>query len=203
MNQPSAPRDLSDDFFQIVPLGHDYYVSPTGDDGNSGRSIDQPMASVPALIQAYGSVFQPGDVVHFAAGTYTLSSNIVLGSQENGLTFQGPLKRRSGDPESRANTDTTSYVFQLNGATGVTLDHLSITGAYYRRECGQWREQHGVDSVQLRYQRLLRRRDDRPTNSNGQFLNNNIHDNYSGNSGNVGLSITAEGAIISGNFFFE
>ena len=48
LNQPAVPRHTSDDYFEIVLANHDYYVSPTGNDANSGKSVDQPMASIPA-----------------------------------------------------------------------------------------------------------------------------------------------------------
>ena len=92
-------------------------------------------------------------------------------------------------------------MFQLNGATGVTLDHLSIIGAYIGVNAA-----NGVNSTAL----IISNCDISDyyagvmigtTNSNDQFLNNNIHDNSNGNSGNVGLSISAEGAIVTGNFF--
>jgi len=43
-----------------------YYISPTGNDSNSGTVLSSPFAS----LQKANSVVQPGDVVYLRGGTY-------------------------------------------------------------------------------------------------------------------------------------
>src|SRR5205823_828945 len=67
--------------FLITNNGHDYYISTTGNNANSGKAPDQPMADLAALLDAYD--LGTGDVVHVAAGTYTLHRNLVLTARDS------------------------------------------------------------------------------------------------------------------------
>ena len=69
--------DVSDAPILIANAGHDYYINDsstvgdifttsTGNNANSGKSPDQPMASLAALLAAYD--LDPGDVVHVDTG---------------------------------------------------------------------------------------------------------------------------------------
>ena len=72
----------------MTPPIHVYYVaapSPSGDalwatapgnDGNSGLDAADPKASISAVLAAYQ--LGPGDIIRVDAGTYDLSTNIVL-----------------------------------------------------------------------------------------------------------------------------
>ena len=134
----SQQQDTSDEPFLIANNGHDYYVNDSstagdvfttavGNNLNSGKSPDQPMASVQALLAAYD--LDPGDVVHVDTGSYTLSQNIVLGPQDSGVRIEGPSTAVA--LLNRGNTSSGSYVFQMAGATNVTIDHVTMTGEAY------------------------------------------------------------------------
>ena len=113
--------------FLIANGGHNYYVSPGGNDVNSGKSSDQPMADLSALINAYHP--HTGDTIHVAAGTYHLLTNIVLGPQDSGVTIMGPTDSSVGPAIlDRGNGSTGSDEFELSGATDVTISGLSLTG---------------------------------------------------------------------------
>ena len=133
LNQPAATQDSSNDFFQIVPVGHDYYVNDgifqvgdvttaAGDDLNSGKSPDQPLASVAAVLQAYN----PGamDVIHVDSGNYTVYRDLQILPIDSGLTIQGYGQAIL----NRGNFNTGSYTIDVAGATGATLSGLTITG---------------------------------------------------------------------------
>ena len=98
-NSGSHPQDISDGNFLIAPSGSNYYVndnSPVGDqyttavgnDANSGKRPDQPMASLAALSRAYS--FQAGDTIYVDTGSYQSLRNIRLGPQASGVRIQGP-----------------------------------------------------------------------------------------------------------------
>ena len=112
--------------FLIAPAGGDYYISPTGNDANSGKDQADPMASLAALLRAY--TLGAGDTIHVESGTYTLTDNLVLTAVDSGITIEG---YGGTDPIfNRGNQNQGAYVFELNGATGVTLENLNITGGY-------------------------------------------------------------------------
>ena len=103
----------------------DVYTTAVGNDANSGKSPDAPMATLQALLAAY--TLQPGDVIYVDTGTYNLLTNIVLGPQDSGITIQGP----SGQVALFNRGLTSGIVVQLTGATNVTLADLQLTGGYY------------------------------------------------------------------------
>ena len=51
----------------------DYYVSPTGSDGNNGLSPSTPKASIQGLLAAY--TLGAGDTIFAASGTYTVTTH--------------------------------------------------------------------------------------------------------------------------------
>jgi uncharacterized repeat protein (TIGR01451 family) len=133
-NDGTRPQGVSEPF-QIANGGHDFYVNDNstagdvfttavGDDANSGKDPAHPMASLGALLAAYP--LGPGDVVHVDTGTYNLDRNLVLTARDSGVTIEGPSTGTA--LFNRGNTSLGSYAFELQGATGVTLDHLSVTG---------------------------------------------------------------------------
>ncbi|MCA9203811.1 MAG: right-handed parallel beta-helix repeat-containing protein, partial [Planctomycetales bacterium] len=135
-----APRDESDTAFLIAAAGDNYYVNiagdsdlsdnqyttAAGDDAQSGKSPDRPMASLAALLDAYD--LGPGDVVHIDTGVYQTPRNIVITANDAGVTIQGPTDDGKTATFDRGNTSNGSYVFELSDADGVTISHLSITG---------------------------------------------------------------------------
>ena len=135
----SAPgvSDTSDQPFLIANSGHDYYVNDNstvgdelttaiGNNANSGKDPSQPMASLYALLSAYD--LDPGDVVHVDTGNYSLVRNVTLGASDSGVTIQGPAIGQA--VLNRGNANSGSYAFEMTGGDDVTLDRLTITGAY-------------------------------------------------------------------------
>ncbi len=123
--------------FQIVNPGTSYYVndagtagdvftSAAGNNANSGKSPDAPMASLTALLLAYD--IDPGDTIYVDTGTYQLTRNILITDQDGGVRIVGP----DGAVAllNRGNTGGSSYVIELQNADDVTLERLSLTGAY-------------------------------------------------------------------------
>jgi parallel beta-helix repeat protein len=136
-DQGSQPMGVSNQPFLIANNGRKYYVNDgstvgdvystaPGNSANSGKSPDQPMANLAALLAAY--TFAQGDVIYVDNDTYNLLRNIELTPQDSGVTIVGPTSGAA--VFNRGNTDSTRYVFEMDGATGVTINGLTITGAY-------------------------------------------------------------------------
>jgi parallel beta-helix repeat protein/VCBS repeat-containing protein len=126
-NDGNGIHGVSVNPFLIANAGHDYYLSPTGDDGNSGKTSDQPMYSLAAMASAYN--FQPGDVIHVAAGNYSLARDVNLTAADSGtpgdpVTIQGPTTGAA--VFDRGNTN--GNVIDVNGATDIVIDHLTLQG---------------------------------------------------------------------------
>ena len=133
------PQFTTPEPFLITNSGHDYYVNDNskagdvyttavGNNANSGKSPDQPVASLPALLTAYS--FGPGDVIHVDTGTYDLITNVRLLPSDSGVTIVGPTTGTGTAVFNRGNANSGAFTFELAGATDVTLDHLGITGGY-------------------------------------------------------------------------
>ena len=139
-NSGGSPVGVSAGNFLVAPSGGSYYVNASATGGqyttaagnnlNSGKAPNQPMASLAALLAAYNAVFQPGNTIYVDTGTYHEVRTIVLTAADSGIIFQGPTATGSPAVINRGNTSSGQYVFQLTGAQNVTLDHLWITGGY-------------------------------------------------------------------------
>ena len=106
----------------------DFTTAP-GNDANSGLDPAHPKASIQALLEAYN--LGAGDVIDVDQGTYTLSSNIVIAAAHSGVTIRGfydPANPTHVATINRNSTVAGSYVFDIQAATGVTLDHLTVVG---------------------------------------------------------------------------
>ncbi len=136
-NDGQHAQGISTQDFLIANNGHAYYVNDgsttgdvyttaVGDDANSGKTPNAPMASLRALLAAYN--FSPGDVIYVDNGNYTVLQNIALLPQDSGVTIIGPTQGAA--TFNRHNANSQAYVFQLEGADNATLNQLGITGGY-------------------------------------------------------------------------
>ena len=136
--------DQSYEPFLIVNDGTDYYVNDSstvgdvyttslGDNAGSGKSPASPMASLPALLDAYD--LGPGDRIFVDGGTYTISKDLVIGAEDSGVTIIGTqptpaVPNPTPTILDRANTSTNTRVVALSNADNVTLDSIELTNAY-------------------------------------------------------------------------
>ena len=84
------------------------------------------MASLFALLSGYD--LGPGDVVHVDTGTYRLLRNITVSANDAGVRIEGPTSAVA--LFDRGSNATNAEAIEINGAPGVTVDHVSVTGAY-------------------------------------------------------------------------
>jgi hypothetical protein len=126
--------------FLVANAGNDYYIngastadaqyaSAAGNDLNSGKTPNAPMADLAALLRAY--TLLPGDVVFIDSGSYTLLTDALLGPADSGasgdpITFQGPTDGGVATL-NRANS-LYGNVFQIDGASQIDIDNLTLTG---------------------------------------------------------------------------
>ncbi len=132
--------DLSDSTFLIAGNGPDYYVSPTGDNRNSGKLPSEPMRSISGLINAYD--LNPGDIINLAGGTYRTYRNIVVTAEDNGVTLLGSPNTPS--IVDRGNRFPGSNSFELKNADGVIVDTLRITGGEVGVYAGEVADSDGL-----------------------------------------------------------
>ncbi|MCA9137633.1 MAG: right-handed parallel beta-helix repeat-containing protein, partial [Planctomycetales bacterium] len=139
-DQP-AVFDLTDAAFEVAAPTNAYYVNISGDVdftdneyttaagniANTGLSPSSPLASIQAVLNAYD--LEAGDVIYVDTGIYTVTTNIAIGAADSGVRIQGPVAAGHFASLDRNNTATGSNVFELQAATGVTLDSLVIFGA--------------------------------------------------------------------------
>ena len=126
--------------FTVTGQITDYYVIPTGSNSNDGLSSSTPMASIQALLLAYPGL-GAGDIIFAAAGTYTLTTSISLTGTNSGtgtsneFTIEGPT---SGAPAvfDRDNYASGQDVFDIQGGSYITIEDLTVTGAFNGIEIG-------------------------------------------------------------------
>jgi parallel beta-helix repeat protein len=137
-NAAPMPQDVSDEPFLVTNNGSNFYVNDSatvgdefstapGDNANSGKRSDRPLASLHALLAAFD--LDPGDVVHVDTGRYALLRNTLLDAQDAGVRIEGP----SGAAAvlDRQDTGDGSAVIELVNADGVTIRRLTLTGGRY------------------------------------------------------------------------
>ena len=109
VNDADQPSGASTQSFLITNNGTSYYINDgstagdvfttaTGNDNNSGKDPADPMATLGALVQAYG--LTADDTVYIDTGNYLLLHNTVLNAGDNG-DLHRPLERPRRRAQSR------------------------------------------------------------------------------------------------------
>ena len=106
----------------------DRYCSAPGVPGNTGLSPLAPASSIQTILDT--NDLEGGDIIFVDAGTYTLASNLTIGSADGGSSTN-PV-RIVGSPDWGAtiidrNGSSGSYAIYINGASGVSLENLWVT----------------------------------------------------------------------------
>ena len=108
----------------------DQYTTAIGNDANSGKSPDQPLVSLGALLRAYS--LTGGDTVDVDTGTYTLPTDLTLGASDSGtaasqVTITGPTNGGAATLD-RANLSSGTAVFHITGSY-ITVANLTLADA--------------------------------------------------------------------------
>ena len=180
-------------------LTDNQYTTAAGNNFNSGRSPDRPMADLAALLRTYD--LGAGDIVYVEAGNYLLSQNIVIGADDAGVTIQGPTAAGKIAHFNRGNDSNGTSVFELQNADNVSIRNLSISGA----DTGiNIPFDSGSSGVIIANNRVFHNRSTgidlgfyQLANADAQILNNVVEDTF----GTFGVGIRARGlrTIVSGN----
>ncbi len=122
---PLSAFNLSDGTGDVAPFAEDAYVSPTGDDGNTGTSPDSPLRTIQSALSRMLTTSGTPHAVHVAAGTYSPSLT--------GERFPVPMPsyaslRGAGSRESILDAEGTATVVVLDGVTDVTISGLRMQG---------------------------------------------------------------------------
>ncbi len=102
------------------------FTTAGGSDTNSGLDPAHPKATIAAILAAY--TIQPGNIIDVDQATYNLNNNLILTATDSGVVIDGVSGKTI---LNRGNTNSTGFDIDFQGATGVTLENLSLTGAYY------------------------------------------------------------------------
>jgi len=105
----------------------DYYVSPTGDDSNSGTSPDAPFATIQAAMDAKGNTTTATTIVIGTGIYYEAVSTINTSNSNTNLTIQGDgVVIINGEGIS---DDTTNCALGNGGSTlrGTIINDITIT----------------------------------------------------------------------------
>jgi hypothetical protein len=96
-----------------------FYVSPTGSDSNNGSATTPFKTLAKALSAMEGSSTH---TTYLEGGTYNQTSTLNLGTADSGMTFAAA----SGATPILDGGGSLTTLIQLNGATGVTLQGLTL-----------------------------------------------------------------------------
>lgn len=127
-----------------------------GDNANDGLSRDTPMASIRAVLEAYN--LGENDIIYVDSGTYDVTTNILLTTEDSGVTIEGFYDPSLPDERTvldRGNISNSSYLFELDGVSDLTLRHLTITGAYY----GIYADDNGAEDIYIENSRFIANRE--------------------------------------------
>lgn len=105
-----------------APVPTTYYVSPDGDDTNSGRSADQPWRTINHAAKTVG----PGATVQIAGGSYTEQVRMRVSGQAGApiIFTSAPGEQVILDGDKRR----LSVAFQINGKHHITIDGVYFFG---------------------------------------------------------------------------
>ena len=145
---------------KIETAQQDIYVSPLGDNANTGLGPDDAVKDIwYALLKLESDSVQP-DTIHVLTGSYKMSS---------GERYPLCLKRHvviSGQHRDSCILDAEDEIYHMHGvdyySSNYSINNLTLTNGN-----GDKNTAHGFGSIYIRY------------NSNSSFTNFIIHENYS------------------------
>jgi hypothetical protein len=137
-------------FFLICPLSashaDNYYLSPSGNDGNSGVSTDQAWASLGFASDRLSA----GDTLFIMGGEYNSNQTCrypTSGTRDNPIVYKAYGDSRAVFKRTGGSGENIAYFFSPNqGADYITIDgtgHLDPSSSYWEMRC----EEAGVWSL--------------------------------------------------------
>ncbi|MDV6028910.1 MAG: hypothetical protein F9B45_02110 [Phycisphaera sp. RhM] len=202
-------QSVSDAPFYIVNDGNVYYVgdsdlsdneftSSVGDNRKSGKSPDSPMASPRALIEAFD--LDPNDVIYIDTGIYPVLQTINLTAEDSGVRIVGASQLDHHSVLDRGNQISGNNVIELVNGDDLTLEYLSITGGYYGVHAGTGSDS---DNLQVLHSRIYQNAREElilgQTNDGATLSDSDIFDPSGGTVFESGVSINANGAVLTRN----
>src|SRR5262249_15225759 len=105
------------------------YTTAVGNDANDGLNPNTPKATIRSVLETYN--LGSGDIIFVDSGSYLLTTNIVVTTDDSGVTIQGPTDAGKRALLNRGNTNANNFVFQFTDADDVTINNLAFTGGNY------------------------------------------------------------------------
>ncbi|HHM12371.1 MAG TPA: hypothetical protein ENJ16_02380, partial [Planctomycetaceae bacterium] len=207
LSEDTGAEGVSDRPFAIVPSTPEFYVNDAdttgdefttapGDNRNTGKSPDQPMASIRALFSAYD--LGPGDVVFIDTGVYPQRRSLVISSSDAGVTLQGALEH-----ETRLDRGNLGEpVIVLQDADDTHLSHLTVAGGSVGvlAEKGSDSDKVAITANRFSDNRVAVRVFE---GNDGWSIAENVLVGLPGSGQEDGIMVDAEGAAIWNNALFD
>ena len=120
-------------FVNDASLTNDQYTTAVGNNRNTGKTAGDPKANLLPVLRSYD--LGPADEVRIDTGDYIHVRNVIISGNpdlgdDEGATFTGPSDSGKTAVIDRANPHAGSTNIELNDGDYVTLQHLTLTGAY-------------------------------------------------------------------------
>ena len=172
-------------FVNDVLQQDDVYSTAAGDDLASGKSPDEPLANLSALLRAYE--LQAGDTVFIDAGNYELKQPIEIGTDDAGtlrsrLEFVGPGTGDATATFTRGDQEL-DQIFLLNGTEFVSFSDLDITNQHTESRQGTGFELHSSNDISFlenRFSNLSVAVSGNTNANNILFAGNTVVNSYAG-----------------------
>jgi len=123
------PGDSPQSFYvnDAYNAAEDVYCTAAGHSANSGTSPDSPLNSLQAVLDAFD--LETGDTIYIDTGTYAVASPVTIGADDAGVTVIGS-SHSSGTNLAGTSALAADAVIHVNGADGVELRNLTVTGGW-------------------------------------------------------------------------
>ncbi|MCA9210218.1 MAG: right-handed parallel beta-helix repeat-containing protein, partial [Planctomycetales bacterium] len=234
-NASNGASDTTDSPFLVTNGGQSFYVNiatdsdfadneyttAAGNNANTGKSPDSPMASLRAVLALYD--LDPGDVVHIDTGLYEQVDTLNLVANDSGVRLLGTSQVDHATVISRGSTTNGEVVFNLAGADEVIFDNLDITGGYQGIVAALEADSDGVQIRRSRVYDNFREQIQIAAGNDGWVIDQSeVYDTSSGNFDGVvvtgddttirssrihdlsrGINVTGGGAVIIGNTIYD
>ncbi|MCB2222357.1 MAG: right-handed parallel beta-helix repeat-containing protein [Bacteroidetes bacterium] len=110
---------------KVEQVNADLYVSPFGDNGNSGLSADEPLKTIHCAFSVILADSLNSHIIHLSDGTYSPSSN---GESYPVNMFDYLSLKGESEEDAILNAEGNGAVLIIDHASGINISDLTVTG---------------------------------------------------------------------------